>query len=424
MLRYASDKFYGDGVPLLSPPPGSGPSASGGPSRSGSGPSVLPSTGSSVVKKVLKGLNPLVLGLIIATFIIAMVLVGFVLIWKRKYKKHWLPGYYKPSSEYSTAISKSKLNYKFQTLQIATKNFNLANKIGQGGFGSVYKGVLLDGREIAVKRLFANKEQSVSEFFNEVNLISQIQHKNLVNLLGFSVDGPEKLLVYEYLPNKSLDRFLFEKNMGKLLDWQRRFEIILGTAGGLAYLHQESHIRIIHRDMKASNILLDQYFKPKIADFGLVRHFSEDQTHLSTAIVGTRGYMAPEYLVHGHLTEKVDVYAFGVLVLEIISGKMNINPMHANDMPSLLTMIWNHYLSSTVSSIIDPNIEENCQAEVLQVVQVALLCTQASATLRPSMSKVIMFLTSKDSNLPTTTQPPFIDVNHLESNINIDVMKN
>jgi len=189
-----------------------------------------------------------------------------------------------------------------------------------------WQGVLLDGREIAVKRLFANKEQSVRDFFNEVNLISCVQHKNLLNLLGFSVDGPNKFLVYEYLPNKSLDHFLYgnvssfyklvfiitnvhvkhccyrvtsnlfviefyfvtDENMGKFLDWHRRFEIILGIAGGLAYLHHESDIRIIHRDIKASNILMDQHFKPKIADFGLVRYFGEDQTHLSTTIVGTR----------------------------------------------------------------------------------------------------------------------------------------
>eukprot|EP00253_Pinus_taeda_P020471 PITA_20471 len=355
--------------------------------------------------------RPLVVGLPIAGVMIAVVLVGFVLIWKRKYNKQLLPGYYEPYSEYSTAISKSKLTYKFQILQFATKNFNIANKIGQGGFGSVYKRVLPDNREIAVKRLFSNREPSVSDFFNEVTLVSRIQHKNLVNLLGFSVDGPDKLLVYEYLPNKSLDHFLFEE-----------VAIILGTSSGLAYLHQESHIRIIHRDIKASNILLDQYFKPKIVDFGLVRHFSEDQTHLSTKIVGTRGYMAPEYLVHGHLTEKVDVYAFGVLVLEIISGRKNIIAMHVNDMPSLLTMIWNHYLSGTIPNIIDPNIEETCHGEVLQVIHVALLCTQASATLRPSMSKVIMFLTNKDQNLPVVTQPPFIDATDSESSINVGVM--
>lgn len=199
--------------------------------------------------------------------------------------------------------------------------------------------------------------------------------------------------------------------MGNVLDWQRRFEIILGIASGLAYLHQESDIRIIHRDIKASNILLDQQFKPKIADFGLVRYFAEDQTHLSTTIIGTRGYIAPEYLVHGHLTEKIDVYAFGVLVLEIISGKKNLNPMHTQNMPSLLTLVWNHYLLGTISNIIDLNLKESSHKEVLRVVHVALLCTQASALLRPSMSKVIMFLTSKDLNLPETTQPPYVDSN-------------
>jgi len=254
-----------------------------------------------------------------------------------------------------------------------------------------------------------------------VNLISRVQHKNLVKLLGFSVDGIDRLLVYEYLPNKSLDRFLFKGNMGKELYWKRRYDIILGIAGGLAYLHQESEIRIIHRDIKASNILLDQHFKPKIADFGLVRYFAEDQTHLTTGIAGTKSYIAPEYLEHGHLTEKVDVYSFGILVLEIISGKKNQAPLHTNDMPSLLTMVWNHYLSGTLLNIIDSKIQEHCQEEILQVVHVALLCTQASATLRPSMSEVIMFLTSKDPNLPAITQPPFMDVNYSQSSVRTDM---
>jgi serine/threonine protein kinase len=387
MIQFTGYKFYGDSVLWLSPPIG--------PSRATEG----------------KGRRKM-LGFSIGGAVLVVVLVGLVVIWGREvikpgYKKQ-LPGQYNKSSELSTAISKSKLHYKFQTLRTATKNFNLANKIGEGGFGSVYKGILPDGTEIAVKRLFSNREQSVNEFLNEVNLISHVQHKNLIKLLGCSVDRPEKLLVYEYLPNKSLDLFLFDENMGNVLDWQRRFEIIIGTASGLAYLHQESDIRIIHRDIKSSNILLDHNFKPKIADFGLVRYFAEDQTHISTRIVGTRGYMAPEYLVHGHLTEKVDVYGFGVLVLEIISGIKNTSPMHSYDIPSLLTMVWNNYLLGTISKIIDPNIQEKYLEEVLQVVHIALLCTQASATLRPSMSKVITVLTSKEPNLLKPTQPPFI----------------
>lgn len=399
IIRYGAYKFYGDGVPLVSP-----------------------STG----RKGRPGL-PALLGLTMAgVVILLLLLLGVFLILKRKVIQHFyrkpLPGHFRLSTELSTAISKSKLNYKYSTLRAATKNFHPANKIGEGGFGAVYKGILPNGSEIAVKRLFTNKQQSVSHFFNEVTLISNVQHRNLVKLLGCSVDSTgcsvdstDRLLVYEYLPNQSLDLFVFDENRGRLLDWQRRFEIILGIAAGLAYLHEESDIRIIHRDIKASNILLDQYFKPKIADFGLVRYFAEDQSHLNTTIVGTRGYMAPEYLVHGHLTEKVDVYAFGVLVLEIISGKRNKTPMYINDMPSLLTMVWNNYLSGAVPNIIDPNIERNCKEEVLHVVHVALLCTQGFARLRPPMSKVIMFLTSKEMDLPTTTQPPFVDVEYSQS---------
>eukprot|EP00253_Pinus_taeda_P021303 PITA_21303 len=212
--------------------------------------------------------------------------------------------------------------------------------------------------------------------------------------------------------------------MGNVLDWQRRFDIILGTVCGLAYLHQGSDIRIIHRDIKASNILLDHHFKPKIADFGLVRYFSEDQTHISTGIIGTRGYMAPEYLIHGHLTEKVDVYAFGVLVLEIVTGRRNKPPIHTNDIPSLLTTVWNCHLSGTVLDIIDPNIQENYQEEVLKIVHISLLCTQASATLRPSMSEVITFLTSKNQHLLEPNPPPFIDVFHLNSNNNTNIAAN
>ncbi|KAM7509148.1 hypothetical protein LguiA_019601 [Lonicera macranthoides] len=223
----------------------------------------------------------------------------------------------------SNAFNKSCLSFKYENLEKATNYFDVARKIGQGGAGSVFKGTLPNGKTVAVKRLFFNNRQWVDEFFNEVNLISGIQHKNLVKLLGCSIEGPESLLVYEYVPNKSLNQFLFDKNKSQILNWKQKFDIIVGIAEGISYLHGGSQIRIIHRDIKSSNVLLDENLSPKIADFGLARCFGADKTHLSTGIAGTLGYMAPEYLVRGQLTEKADVYSYGVLVLEIVCGRKN-----------------------------------------------------------------------------------------------------
>ncbi|MED6180686.1 Cyclin-dependent kinase 4, variant 2 [Stylosanthes scabra] len=220
-------------------------------------------------------------------------------------------------------VNKSKLNMAYEILEKATNYFNDDNKLGQGGSGSVYKGVLPDGNVVAIKRLSFNTTQWADHFFNEVNLISGIHHKNLVRLLGCSITGPESLLVYEYVPNKSLHDHLSARRILQPLTWEVRYKIILGIAEGMAYLHEESHVRIIHRDIKLSNILLDNDFTPKIADFGLARLFPEDKSHISTAIAGTLGYMAPEYVVRGKLTEKADVFSFGVLVVEIVSGRKN-----------------------------------------------------------------------------------------------------
>ncbi|XP_022750558.1 cysteine-rich receptor-like protein kinase 42 [Durio zibethinus] len=222
----------------------------------------------------------------------------------------------------SERFQNSHLKFKYETLEKATDYFSLSRKLGQGGAGSVFMGILPNGKTVAVKRLVYNTRQWVDEFFNEVNLISRIQHKNMVQLLGCSIEGPESLLVYEYVPNKSLDQFIFDEEKAKLLKWKQRFDIIVGTAEGLAHLHGGgSEIRIIHRDIKSSNVLLDENLNPKIADFGLVRCLAADKSHLSTGIAGTLGYMAPEYLVRGQLTEKADVYSFGVLVIEIVCGK-------------------------------------------------------------------------------------------------------
>ncbi|KAJ9554313.1 hypothetical protein OSB04_018358 [Centaurea solstitialis] len=220
-------------------------------------------------------------------------------------------------------LTDSSLNFKYSTIEKATGCWDDANKLGQGGFGTVYKGTLPDGREIAVKRLFLNNKFRAADFYNEVNMISSVEHKNLVRLLGCSCSGPESFLVYEYMPNMSLDRFIFDPIKGKELNWEKRFEIIIGTTEGLVYLHENTKVRIIHRDIKAANILLDSRLRAKIADFGLARSFQGDMSHISTVVAGTLGYMAPEYLALGQLSEKADVYSYGVLLLEVVTGIQN-----------------------------------------------------------------------------------------------------
>ncbi|KAF3444627.1 hypothetical protein FNV43_RR14320 [Rhamnella rubrinervis] len=312
-----------------------------------------------------------------------------------------------------SSINKSSLNFKYETLEKATDYFSPANKIGQGGAGSVYKGNLQNGETVAVKRLVFNTRQWVDEFFNEVNLISGIQHKNLVKLLGCSIEGPESLLVYEYVPKRSLDQFLFEKNKVQILTWKQRLNIIVGTAEGLAYLHGGCRVRIIHRDIKSSNVLLDNNLNPKIADFGLARCFAADKTHLSTGIAGTLGYMAPEYLVRGQLTDKADVYSFGVLVLEIVCGRRN--SAFTLDSCSLLQTVWKLYKSNELAEAVDHCLEDDFPAnEASNVLQIGLLCTQASITLRPSMVEVVTLLTKKEPEIPVPSQPPFLNASALE----------
>ncbi|CAL4895866.1 unnamed protein product [Urochloa decumbens] len=351
--------------------------------------------------------------IVIASVFSALAVIGIAFVWiKMRSRRDDLHDDMDGSGEVIRAIAASHLSFKYEELRRATDEFNQINKLGQGGYGSVYKGVLPDGREVAVKRLFFNTRQWADQFFNEVKLVSQVQHKNLVKLIGCSVEGPESLLVYEYLCNTSLDHYLFDAFKKNALDWERRFEIVLGTAEGLSYLHSASEIRIIHRDIKASNILLDERFRPKIADFGLARNFMEDQSHLSTGLAGTFGYMAPEYIVHGQLTEKADIYSYGVLVLEIITGRKNHNSVASSaEGLSLMALIWKHYNAGTLTELLDPNLREQCsEEEALQVFHVGLLCAQASPNLRPPMWKVVEMLSGRAKVLPRPTQPPFIDV--------------
>ncbi|MQM21562.1 hypothetical protein Taro_054604 [Colocasia esculenta] len=235
--------------------------------------------------------------------------------------------------------------FSLKQIKAATRNFDPSNKIGEGGFGSVYKGVLPDGSTIAVKQLSSKSKQGNREFVNEIGMISALQHPNLVKLFGCCIEGNQLLLIYEYMENNSLARALFGLESSKLkLNWQTRHNICLGIARGLAYLHEESRLKIVHRDIKATNILLDRDLNAKISDFGLAKLDEEENTHISTRIAGTMGYMAPEYAMRGYLTDKADVYSFGVVTLEIVSGKSNTNYRPKEDLFYLLDRVHKSFM--------------------------------------------------------------------------------
>ncbi|XP_022748823.1 cysteine-rich receptor-like protein kinase 10 [Durio zibethinus] len=292
------------------------------------------------------------------------------------------------------------------TLKAATRNFSDENKLGQGGFGPVFKGKLFDGGEIAVKRMSSNSRQGVGELKTEVMLVAKLLHRNLVKLLGFCLEGEEKLLVYEYLPNGSLDKILFDQSKRFSLEWERRYKIIVGIARGLLYLHEDSQLRIIHRDLKASNILLDEQMNPKISDFGLAKLFGESQTKGNTnRIAGTYGYMAPEYAKNGYFSTKSDVYSFGVLVLEIVTGRKSNGFSNSINLQS---HAWVHWTNGTALELLDPVLNDQWpRFEVLNCIHIGLLCVQEAAASRPSMSEIITMLCSHSMTAPAPSLPAF-----------------
>ncbi|XP_078431191.1 cysteine-rich receptor-like protein kinase 43 [Wolffia australiana] len=294
-----------------------------------------------------------------------------------------------------------------KALEAATDGFSDENRLGHGGFGPVYKGMMPDGKEIAVKKLALNSQQGLKEFINEVKLLLKIQHKNLVSLLGCCTEGDEKMLIYEFLPNRSLDLILFDRSKSWILPWGKRFEIIKGIARGLLYLHEESPVKIIHRDIKAGNILLDKALTPKISDFGIARLFENDETHVSTfGISGTCGYMAPEYACSGYLSVKTDVFSFGVLVLEILAGRRNLDLELGNPRVSLLSYAWRLSEEGNPDKMIDPSMGEWDKEEVLLCVKVGLLCCQVAPTDRPTMAFVCRMLSGNgDSEQPWPRRP-------------------
>ncbi|XP_048141128.1 G-type lectin S-receptor-like serine/threonine-protein kinase RKS1 isoform X2 [Rhodamnia argentea] len=309
--------------------------------------------------------------------------------------------------------------FDFGTVAAATSNFSSANELGQGGFGSVYKGVMNNGTEIAVKRLSKYSGQGNAEFKNEVRLIAKLQHRNLVKILGCCIQEDERLLIYEYLPNKSLDSLLFDETKRSILDWGKRFEIAYGVARGLMYLHQDSTLRIIHRDLKASNVLMDVALNPKISDFGMARICGGDQIEGNTKrVVGTYGYMAPEYAMQGRFSIKSDVYSYGVLLLEIITGQRNSGCYHMNPFGNLIgqlfgmgsSQVWELWKEGRRMDIVDTSMDKTYSEEMVsRCIQIGLLCVQRYASDRPTMSTLVFMLGNADVVLPSPKQPAFID---------------
>ncbi|KAB1201240.1 Cysteine-rich receptor-like protein kinase 10 [Morella rubra] len=279
--------------------------------------------------------------------------------------------------------------FNLNTMKIATNNFSDMNKLGQGGFGPVYKGKLVDGKEVAVKRLSTKSKQGLEEFKNEVMFIVKLQHRNLVRLLGCCLEGD---------PKKCRE-----------LDWAKRTNIVNGIARGILYLHEDSRLKIIHRDLKASNVLLDDDMNPKISDFGTARYFGATQIEANTnRVVGTYGYMAPEYALEGLFSIKSDVYSFGVLVLEIVSGKKNTGFYHPDRAESLIPHVWQLWNEGKAMELIDQTLAGSYpESEALRLIHIALLCVQEDPSDRPTMSLVIIMLGSQLINLPQPLAPPF-----------------
>nr|XP_048325958.1 cysteine-rich receptor-like protein kinase 26 isoform X3 [Ziziphus jujuba var. spinosa] len=395
-LRYEYGPFYNE-------------TANGSPSSPDSGPPP-PDEKSDTERTVV-----IIVVVLTAVAIIVLTTIGICIFLKRRKAKKKLQSM---SSEDIDGLE--CLQFDFGIIKVATDDFSNANKLGQGGFGAVYKGRLSNGQYVAVKRLSKTSQQGDLEFKNEVKLVAKLQHRNLVRLFGFSLDEreSERLLVYEFVPSGSLDQFIFDPVKRRDLDWSKRYKIIGGIARGLVYLHEDSRLKIIHRDLKSSNILLDEEMNPKIADFGMARLFKIDQTQGKTSrIVGTYGYMAPEYAMHGQFSVKLDVYSFGVLLLEIISGQENTCSDQEDNVKDLLKHAWMNWNEGTALNIVDPTMRDGSTSEIMRCIHIALLCVQENHVDRLTMNSVVAMLNSHFLSLPQPSHPPIFIHSSSESDM-------
>ncbi|XP_024167064.1 cysteine-rich receptor-like protein kinase 7 isoform X2 [Rosa chinensis] len=299
--------------------------------------------------------------------------------------------------------------FSYTTIKAATNNFSSQNKLGEGGFGPVYKGTLRKGQQIAVKRLSKTSNQGLEEFQNEVTLTATLHHVNLVRVLGYCSKREEKMLIYEYMPNKSLDHYLFDPSSCNLLDWEQRVHIIEGIIQGLLYLQEYSNSTIIHRDLKSNNILLDDEMNPKISDFGLARAFRKNEHEANTdRIVGTYGYVPPEYVRRGIYSMKYDVYSFGVLLLQIISGKRSSCLYGFDGNLNILEHAYELWKEGRGMDFIGPTLDDSTSScKLLRCMAVALLCVQENPVDRPSMLEVSSMLKSESAVVISPKKPAF-----------------
>ncbi|CAN6340123.1 unnamed protein product [Urochloa humidicola] len=346
-----------------------------------------------------------VLAIVMPT-IAALLAATVICFWRKKRRSaaQSFPPYSTSSDDIQGA---DMLLLDLSTLRAATEDFAESKMLGKGGFGTVYKGVLPDGQEIAVKRLSQGSRQGIGELKSELVLVAKLHHKNLVRLIGVCLQEHEKILVYEYMPNRSLDTILFDSERNKELDWGKRFKIVNGIARGLQYLHEDSQLKIVHRDLKANNILLDFDYGPKISDFGLAKIFGGDQSkYVTHRVAGTYGYMAPEYAMRGQYSIKSDVFSFGVLVLEIVTGRRNSGVYNSEQDVDLLNLVWEHWTRGNVVELIDPSLSDRPPIEqVLKCIHIGLLCVQRIPAARPMMSWVNVMLNSSTVRLPSLSRP-------------------
>ncbi|XP_031737600.1 putative receptor-like protein kinase At4g00960 [Cucumis sativus] len=361
-----------------------------------SSPSLSPHTTTHVKEKKSKRLKTVVI-IVLPVVVVLVVLIVSIIIFLRARKRRDEVA----SLEVDDTASLETLAFDIATIRTATNDFSSENCVGDSEHGVVYKGSLVNGQEIAVKRLFDHDSKSEDSVFkNEVLLLAKLQHPNLVRFLGFCLHEEERILVFEFLQNSSLDEFIFNPLKGQELDWGTRYKIIGGIARALVYLHHDSGMKVIHNNLKPTNILLDAEMNPKISDFSMVTLFQPGYLRNLCP-----GYKTPEYAVMGAISKKSDVFSFGVIALEIVTGKRNSSLLENFD--DLISHVWRNWRAGTALNVVDPILKDGPTNEIMKCMNIGLLCAQQIKSDRPTMETVLLMLNSDKITRPIISPPDY-----------------